>query len=516
MHKVPPLRNYVFDQATKMVKKQTNGKYPAPFAILRSVRAGLEKGKKAGYSTEANEFSKLVFTHESEGLISLFHGTEAIKENRFGEPKRKVRNVAMLGSGLMGAGIAQVSAAKGMNVILYDVSDDALARGRRQIYTNLERSVKRRSMTSFERDKLMSRVRPVRADSSVLAKHLANCDLVIEAVPEKLELKHKVLSSIEKMVPEHCIIASNTSALPITDIASALQRKQNVLGMHYFSPVEKMPLLEIITTDQTSQEAASIAYDVGKTQGKQVIAVKDKAGFYTTRILAALMPEVAPLIAEGVDLKRLDQSLKSWGFPVGPITLIDEVGIDIGCHIGKDLAQVYSDRMGPASSMDLLQSMADKGLLGRKSNAGFFRYTDAKDAKKKQSLLDKLQGKRPVTKEWNPDVESIVKNLQANASKLDIDDKELQERLALRMVNEAVYCLEDGVLNSPVDGDIGAVFGLGFPPFYGGPFRYIDQVGADYVANRLDEFTNKYGPRFQPAKLLKEFAAQNKKFHKHF
>jgi enoyl-CoA hydratase / long-chain 3-hydroxyacyl-CoA dehydrogenase len=505
--KVGPLRNVALQKAREAVMKSTGGKYPAPLAIIDVVRVGLQRGIEAGYDAEAEQFGLLSQTSEADGLMSIFSGMQAIKTTRYGAPSRRTEKMAMIGAGLMGAGIAHVSAQKArLDVVLYDANEAGLARGRKQIHDSLEPRVRRRIMTSFERDAVMSRIVPVTPGAPSLGRHLADCDLIIEAVPEQLELKHRVLGAIERQVPQHCVIASNTSALPIADVAAGLSRPERVVGMHYFSPVDKMPLLEVIVTDKTSREAAAVAVDVGQRQGKQVIVVKDKAGFYTTRILAAFMPEVAPLIAEGVELGRLDSALRSWGFPVGPITLMDEVGLDVGAHIGRDLGAHFGERVGPAQSMRLLEGMVERGLLGRKSGRGFYVYPQ-----------QQAKGKaKKAKKTLNPDVQAVVDELragQAPASPDDITDEHIQERMALRMINEAVYCLDEGVLDNPIDGDIGAVFGLGFPPFYGGPFRYIDQQGANVVLGKLDALRERYGDRFEASPMLRRYAESNTRFH---
>ena len=496
-----PVRNYVFKKARESVLKSTGGKYPAPLAILDVVKTGLENGVPSGLQAEAKAFARLIPTPESDGLRSLFLGTRVIGKSRFGEPKTREQKVVMLGAGLMGAGIAQVTAQKArFQTVLYDVDDAAVARGMRQIYGSLSERVKRRIDSPMERDRTMARLVPVTPAHPRLAQHLADATLVIEAVPEKLALKHQVLQRIEQLVPATCVIASNTSALPIADVAAGLKDPSRVVGMHYFSPVDKMPLLEIITTDRTSREATATAFAVGKAQGKQNIVVKDKAGFYTTRILAAFMPEVAPLIAEGADPERIDGVLRKWGFPVGPITLMDEVGIDVGAHIGQDLSKHFGARVGPDISLVLLQQMVAKGLLGRKSGKGFFVYPPD-------------QGKAKGKKSINPEIRGVLEVLQKGQTFVTRTDEEIAERMALRMINEAVYCLEEEVLASPVEGDIGAVFGLGFPPFYGGPFRYIDQQGAANVLARLENLERAYGARFKPSEMLRKYAQDNKRFH---
>jgi len=294
--------------------------------------------------------------------------------------------------------------------------------------------------------------------------------------------------------------ASNTSALPIKDIASASKRPENVIGMHYFSPVEKMPLLEIITTDVTSKETASIAVAHGLKQGKTVIVVKDGPGFYTTRILTPMVSEAFALLQDGVEYERIESSLKKFGFPVGPLTLADEVGIDVGEHIAHYLGGVFKSRMGVDDGRAITE-MVKRGFLGRKSGKGFFIYEQPKGGKKAKS-----------DKQFNPEIKTILKQFGAK-EKSTLSDEDIQFRMVSRFINEAVYCLEDQILSNPTDGDIGAIFGLGYPPFQGGPFRFIDTYGAQKFASKLTKYTELYGTQFQPANLLLEHAKNGTKFH---
>ncbi len=503
-------RAIVFRQARAMVEKQTNGLYPAPFAIIDVVEHGMNKGMKKGLEEESRRFGELGMTPESASLMSLFFGQTALKKNRFGKPDVATQTVGVLGAGLMGAGIAMVSTMKGYRVHLKDISYEGLGRGRKQIWDELDRRRKRKAMTAFERDQTMANV-----VAQLDYAGFNNCDVVIEAVFEDLKLKHRVIEEVEQHIHDDCVFASNTSALPITDIAQASKRPENVVGMHYFSPVHKMPLLEVIVTDKTSKKASALAVDVGLKQGKTVIVVKDGPGFYTTRILAPYMDEAAVIGMEGVEFHRFDQIMKDFGFPVGPIALLDEVGIDVGAHVAKDMAPFFKDRMAAADS-DALDAMVKAGFLGRKSKKGFFLYDQGpkkKDAAHQiVSMLKKAVGQGDEGKPINPGALEIFK-AHGGKSGGKVDVTEIQHRMAMRMVNEAVMCLEDGILDNPVDGDIGAVFGLGFPPFRGGPFRYVDSIGAGRAVSILEKLADKYGKRFAPTGLLVEHAKSGKKFH---
>jgi 3-hydroxyacyl-CoA dehydrogenase/enoyl-CoA hydratase/3-hydroxybutyryl-CoA epimerase len=315
----------------------------------------------------------------------------------------------------------------------------------------------------------------------------------VEAVFEELSLKKRVLADVEAATDEQTIFASNTSAIPIGSIAAGCVRPQNVIGMHYFSPVPKMPLLEIITTDQTAPWVTATALDMGIAQGKTCIVVKDGPGFYTTRILAPLLNETVLLIEEGAVPNDIDRAMRQFGYPVGPAALIDEVGIDVGAHVYEHLGPMFLKR-GITASESLARLLA-KGYKGKKNKKGIYRYDLKK--KKGQKLPDE-------------NVYAIL----GGKPRRNFDAELIQRRISLMMINEALLCLEEEIISSPRDGDIGAVFGLGFPPFQGGPFSYIDNIGAAKILATMESLEKEYGERFRPARILQDTVKSGKKIYK--
>ena len=480
-----PVSNFVLGKAREGVEAKTRGLYPAPKAILRCVEAGVKDGFKAGQETEIREFGKLVVSPEAKHLIWLFNAMNELKKLPEGAAPRPVKRLAVLGAGLMGEGIASVSLGQSP-VVVKDVGDQALARAAKNMHKSLAKRVKSGSLTGVDRDRQWARLR-----FTTDYAELKGADLVIEAVFEKLSLKREVLADCEAVIAPEAVFASNTSALPIHQIAEGAKHPERVLGMHYFSPVPKMPLLEIVVTDQTADWALATAYAYGVGQGKTVIVVKDGPGFYTTRILAPFMNEALVLLAEGAEIKALDRALKDFGYPVGPVALIDEVGIDVGAHVGQDLGAVFAARGLGAS--EALPKMVEAGFLGRKNQKGFYRY-------------DGDSGSKQVNEE--------AYRFFGGTERKSLSASDMADRLSLLMVNEAVYCLQEGVIASPRDGDVGAILGLGFPPFRGGPFRYVDTLGKGKIVARLEELVATHGPRFAPAPMLAQVVENRGKFYR--
>ncbi|ELV8691525.1 TPA: fatty acid oxidation complex subunit alpha FadJ [Vibrio vulnificus] len=477
-------RKFVFEQAAKKTHEKTRGNYPATVAILQVIQHGLEKGMKQGLELEAKRFGELVMSNESKALRSIFFATTEMKKETGSEAKpSKVGMVGVLGGGLMGAGISHVSVAKAkVPVRIKDVSDDGVLNALKYNYKLFDKQRKRRILSKAQMQSKM-----LQLSGGTDFTSFNRTDVVIEAVFEDLSLKQQMVADIEANAKSETIFATNTSSLPIHKIAEKAQRPENIVGLHYFSPVEKMPLVEVIPHESTSEETIATVVALAKKQGKTPIVVKDQAGFYVNRILAPYMNESAHILLANEPIDKIDTALLDFGFPVGPITLLDEVGVDIGAKIMPILVAELGARFkGP----DVFDVLLNDGRKGRKSGKGFYTY------KGKKKEVDK----------------SVYKLLKLTPES-KLSDKDIALRCVLPMLNEAVRCLDDGIIRSPRDGDIGAIFGIGFPPFLGGPFRYMDQFGLKELVEKMNQFAEKYGDRFAPCDGLLTRAGEGRRFY---
>ena len=485
-------RKVLFEQARKKLLARTRGKYPAPEKALEAIRAGLDRGLEKGLEVEARLFGELVVSDVSRRLVEVFFATTALKkENGTADPNvkpRPVHKVGVLGGGLMGGGIAYVTTAiAGVPVRIKERDDASAGRALKHVRGLFDERVKRRSLPAREADAQLSQVTATTDYSG-----FRSADVVIEAVFEDLALKHQLLREVEGLTGPETIFASNTSSIPIARIAEASKRPETVIGMHYFSPVNKMPLLEVIRHRGTADWVTATCVDLGRRQGKTVIVVNDGPGFYTTRILAPYLNEAAHLLAEGADIAALDAALVDFGFPVGPLALLDEVGIDVGGKVARVLHEAFGERLAPPTA---LEKVALDGRQGRKNQKGFYVYSREHSGQTK--VVD----------------ESVYDLLPYGRERREMARSEMAERCVLQLVNEAVRCLGEGILRGPRDGDVGAIFGLGFPPFLGGPFRYLDAMGPLKLLDRLQAWQQKFGRRFDPAPLLRERAQSGRRFY---
>jgi 3-hydroxyacyl-CoA dehydrogenase / enoyl-CoA hydratase / 3-hydroxybutyryl-CoA epimerase len=484
-------RAVVFRQAREMTQKKSKGHYPALFAALDAVAAAFHGTEEEGFATEARLFGEMAMTSVSRELIFLFYATTALKKDvgipggAAAPPARPVERLAVLGSGFMGAGIAAISVMKGLPVRLKDTAADRVAKGVGAVRDVLKDRLHKRQITRQQFEDQLGLV-----SGTVQYTGFGRVPLVIEAVFEDLKVKQAVLRETEAQLPADAIFATNTSTIPIARIAEASARPERVIGMHFFSPVHRMPLLEVIVTPRTAAEVVSTVVEFGRKVGKTVIIVNDAPGFYVNRILAPYVNEAGRLLDEGAAVDAIDKAMSAFGFPVGPINLIDEVGLDIAGKSGAIMAEAFGGRLQPSVA---LQKVLGAGRLGRKGKQGFYEYDE--------------KGKRAG-------VDATVYGLYpGGAKRREVPVEEVQRRLSLAMVNEAARCLEEGIIHSARDGDIGAVFGIGFPPFRGGPFRHVDAMGAAKVVEQLEALEARHPGRFAPAAILREMARAGRTFY---
>ena len=480
-------RRLVFRMARAQVQKQTGGNYPAPFAALEAVEYGLRHGMTAGLAREAQLFGGLAVSEVSRKLVQIFFATTALKKD-FGipnpPPPATVKRLGIVGAGFMGSGIAGTAVNQAaVDVRMKDSDLPRVAKGLSAARALVDERLKRRRVTRFEHARLVALL-----SGSDTWSGFGGADLVIEAVFEDLAVKQQVVRDCEAVIPERAVLASNTSTIPIAQIARAAKRPEQVIGMHFFSPVARMPLLEVIPSSQTSPAAVSTAVGFGRRIGKTVIVVRDAPGFWVNRILGPYMLEAGHLLLQGVAAEEIDRLIVGFGFPVGPITLLDEVGLDVAIHACEVLYAAFGERMAPVPALAKLQQA---GRLGRKTNQGFYRYEKGKKAGIDPAVYDLI-------------------GVQPNGG---VPSAEVIQRLTYAMMNEAARAVGEGVVRSPRDGDIGAIFGFGFPPFRGGPLRYLDDLGAENVVTGLERLAERAGPRFAPSDTLRDLARRNAKIY---
>ncbi len=481
-------RNIVLSKARSMTAKLTQGNYPAVPEIINCVEIGLKQGRVAGLAAEVEKFEALILSPESKALRALFFGLTDKKKNPWKGKECKIERFGVLGAGFMGAGITEVSITSDIDVLLKDLKQEVITEAKKTIWKSLSSKIRRRQITKVEAEDTIERLRGMLGYDG-----FEKVDLVIEAVVENMEVKKKIITELENTCKEGFIFASNTSSLSLTEMAKHAKKPENVIGMHYFSPVPKMQLLEIVKTPFTSEETLATCYELGTRQGKTCVVVNDCPGFYINRILAPYLNEVMLLIEEGAEIDAIDRAIKKKGMPVGPVALMDEVGIDIGAHVmGSDITAVAKAREGVVISEGLLKLYA-AGYLGKKNKKGYYKY----------------EGKNGKKSGVNTDVYAFF----GNAPRKSFSAEEICDRSILLLLNEAVMCLEEGIIANPTDGDLAAVFGIGFLPFTGGPFRYIDTVGIESVVKLMQTYSARFGAKFAPRPLLVEMAKTEKRFY---
>ncbi len=482
-----------FVGASAMVNGKTQGAFPAAKALLSSIYEGALVDFDTALKIEARWFTNVLMNPSSSAMIrSLFLNKEALEKGAVRPkdvPDQRVKKIGVLGAGMMGAGIALVSAQAGMEVVLIDRDQAAADKGKAYSESYMDKGIKRGKATAEKKEALLARI-----TATPDLEHLKGCDLIIEAVFEDPGVKAEMTKKVEAIIPEDCIFASNTSTLPITDLARASVRPEQFIGIHFFSPVEKMFLVEIIKGKETDDRAVAKALDYVRQIRKTPIVVNDARFFYANRCIIPYINEGLRMITEGVSPVLIDNAARQLGFPVGPIQLNDETSIDLGAKIARATKAAMGNAYPENPGDDLIFWMEEQGRLGRKANAGFFDYDDKG---KRVEYWKGLQDKYPHA-----------------ANQPDLI--EVQERLMFAQVLEAVRALEEGVLEDIREGDVGAILGWGFAPWSGGPLSWLDIIGTPYAAERCDQLTEAYGERFTCPPLLREMAEKGQSFYGRF
>lgn len=464
--------------------KKTRGHYPAVLKAFDVVMRGISKSVSESLALEREGIVELVQSDGCRNLLRIFFLQERAKKLSVAKIETKpISRTAVVGAGVMGAGIAQWLSARGLPVILRDINAEQIARGMSGIAKIYRDGVKRHVFSEREARDGLDRIYPATAEVP-----LRHADLIVEAAVENLELKKKIFARLDVLAGDETILATNTSALPVSELASGTQKPERVLGLHFFNPVHRMQLVEIVAARQTSPEILQRAVKFAQRIGKLPVVVKDSPGFLVNRILMPYLIEAGNLFESGATIQNLDEVMLDFGMPMGPMRLIDEVGVDVSLHVAQTLAAHFGGRMSiPA----VLRKMMEGKLLGRKNGRGFYLHEKGKEACP------------------NPETISFVKNQTAAG----LSREELQERMVFLMVNEAARCLEEQIVSEPADVDFAMIMGTGFAPFRGGPLRYADSLGAEKIVGGMENLIDRGAEHFKPCDLLKTTAVNGKKFY---
>ncbi len=487
LSKVPGGSWLIFDQARKQVMKKTKGNYPAPLKIIETLKKTYGGGLESGLKTEAKAFGELVQTKECQNLIHVYYLQEKVKKDKgttSGVAGLEIKHAGVLGAGVMGGGIAQLFAAKDVRVRMKDIGWEAIAKGFAAAQRIFKKQVERRKMRKNEFDNAMARI-----EGTTTYAGFQQMDLVVEAVVENLEVKRAVFTELESKVNPKTILATNTSSLSVSEIAAPTKNPARVVGMHFFNPVDKMPLVEVIRGKDTSDEAVATIFQFSKKLGKTPIVVKDGPGFVVNRILAPYLNEAVYLLAEGVSPRKMDDVIEGFGMPMGPCTLLDEIGLDVGAKVSKILFTAFGERMKPPA---LMEKVSAGNRYGKKTGKGIYNYINGKEQQKDAELFTRIK---------------VKENDSA------VPDDQIIKRCIYLMVNEAARCVEEKMVRDVGDLDIGMIFGTGFAPFRGGLLKYADSVGAESIVADLEILHRNLGARFQPASYLQQLAVKGKKFY---
>ncbi len=492
--KLNPLEQAMAFNSAKGVlfAKANPAQYPAPKIALEAIEKHVNLPRDKALEVEAASFAKAAKTPQAESLVGLFLNDQAVRKlvKQHTAKAHDIKEAAVLGAGIMGGGIAYQAASKGLPIIMKDIKSEQLDLGMSEASKHLASGMKRGKITPEIMGQTLSRIRP-----TLNYGDFGETDIVIEAVVENPKVKHAVLKEVEGLVKKDCILASNTSTISITYLASVLERPENFVGMHFFNPVHRMPLVEVIRGEKSSEEAIATTVALAEKMGKVPVVVNDCPGFLVNRVLFPYFGAFDLLMKEGADFQHIDKVMEKFGWPMGPAYLIDVVGLDTGVHGAEVMAEGFPDRMKP-DYKGSIAALFEANRLGQKNGVGFYKYEVDKKGK--------------PAKKADPATLEVLKSVVADSK--PFEDQEIVDRMMLALCNETVRCLEDNIVATPAEADMAMIMGIGFPPFRGGPCRYIDQVGLDNYLALCEKYAY-LGKAYEAPQKIRDMAAKGETFY---
>jgi 3-hydroxyacyl-CoA dehydrogenase / enoyl-CoA hydratase / 3-hydroxybutyryl-CoA epimerase / enoyl-CoA isomerase len=482
-----------FESAKGYVAGKAGPHYPAPVEAIKVIQKGAGESRGRAQAIEAKAFARLALTDVCYNLVGLFLNDQVVKKrgSRYEKQARPVEQAAVLGAGIMGGGIAYQSASRGTPILMKDIKAEAIELGLRESRKLFAKQVERGKLTTEQMAEKLTHIRPTLSYGD-----FAHVDLVVEAVVENPKVKDAVLTEVEAWVGEEAILASNTSTISITRLAEHLKRPENFCGMHFFNPVHRMPLVEVIRGEKTSDVAVAVTVAYARALGKTPIVVNDCPGFLVNRVLFPYFGGFNRLMEQGADFQRVDKVMETFGWPMGPAYLLDVVGMDTALHAGEVMAAGFPERMAH-DAKSIIQVMVDNERLGQKNARGFYAYEEDKQGKPKKVSDDAAY--------------ALVK--QVVQEEKTFSDEEIIARMMVPLCLETVRCLEDGIVETPAEADMALIYGIGFPPFRGGALRYIDAMGISAFVKLADELAEPLGPLYAPTDRLRQMAESGQRFY---
>ena len=486
-----------FETAKGYVAGKAGPHYPAPVEAIKVIQKGAGEERARAQAIEAKAFAKLAMTEVAFNLVGLFMSDQVVKKKggQFEKQARPVKQAAVLGAGIMGGGIAYQSASKGTPILMKDIKEEAIQLGLKEARKLFTKQVERKKLTPEQMAEKLANIRP-----TLTYGDFGSVDLVVEAVVENPKVKGAVLSEVEGLVGDETILASNTSTISITRLASSLKRPENFCGMHFFNPVHRMPLVEVIRGEQTGDAAVAATVAYARAMGKTPIVVNDCPGFLVNRVLFPYFGGFSQLMAQGADFQRVDKVMEKFGWPMGPAYLLDVVGMDTAVHAGEVMAEGFPERMGSLGGngeKSAIQAMFENDRLGQKNDRGFYAYEEDRKGKPK-----KVSDEAAI---------ALVKSVAKESR--EFSDEEIISRMMVPLCLETVRCLEDGIVGTPAEADMALIYGIGFPPFRGGALRYVDAMGVAAFVKLADDLAEELGPLYAPTEKLREMAAAGETFY---